>query len=238
MLSETNGIVSCEERCDSGIFEQENPEHCLDACPSDMLLIRDGARQLCGHCAGYTYFDRASVTTTCVSYAQCIAAGMVPQIVRENGKSVRLCGEAAVQTAFAVGEEAVDSVRGIALRDSAGTMTYYALSGRTVRSSSQSYTDARDNGVVVEDGVTALGQYLDGIFALREDNTLAIIGSSKAEKANIENVAWADGSEDFGAYVTTDGIFYCESPAGLCPAKVFPNTVHGVSSANKFGITL
>ena len=236
VLAERDGALSCELRCESGIFALDEPERCLAACPSDMVLFRDGARQLCGRCAGYAYFDPRTQTTACVTYAQCLAAGMVPQVVREGGASSRVCGEAPVQTLFSADGETVEGVRGLAVV--AGEETaYHVLRGGELLVSTKGFAAARDGGEMRAAGVAAIGQYLDGVFALGEDGALAILESEKAREARVEGVVQADGAADFGAYLTADGAFHCESPAGLCPERL-PGPVHGVSSANRFGLTL
>ena len=50
-------------------------------------------------------------------------------------------------------------------------------------------------------------------------------------------MVYADGSTDFGAYVTREGKFVCESEAGLCPETV-PGPVHAIAAANAEGITI
>ena len=234
VVSERDGALFCDVQCASGVFALENPAQCLESCPSDMVLQAEGGRRFCGRCAGYAYFDRASKTTSCVTYAQCVAAGMVPQVTRESGVVARICSESTAQTAFQMGGETISNVQSIAV---SRAQRKYVLKDRRVLVSKYNYTDARNNGRSLEEGVVALGQYMDGVFALREDGTLMILGSALARETRVAGVASADGSDDFGAYVTTDGKFHCESPAGLCPESV-PGPVHGIASANSFGLTI
>lgn len=56
----------------------------------------------------------------------------------------------------------------------------------------------------------------------------------------MNDVEYADGSEDFALYITSDGELYCESPAGLCPPgdDELLYSVVEVASANAEGIVL
>ena len=56
----------------------------------------------------------------------------------------------------------------------------------------------------------------------------------------MNDVEYADGSEDFALYITSDGEFHCEPPTDLCPPgdDELLSSVAEVASANAEGIVL
>ena len=96
--------------------------------------------------------------------------------------------------------------------------------------------------IAVSEPIVSIGQYLEDVFLLTSKGKLYVLLNSGndffAPHQVASDVVYADGSQHFAVYITTDGTFSCTAKGDLCPTDDMPGRVHEVASANAEGITL
>lgn len=236
-LTIADGAYSCERPCESGIFDYDHPQQCVEGCPAGKILYKNTDHVRCGDCAGYKYYSPVDGEVRCEDYFTCIKYGMEPTIVAEGDVNLRICAERAVQTNFVIDGEELTDVQGAAVFVQQDTRLYCILKDQTVRVSIKGF-----KGEVVKtiENVVSLGQYSGGVFILDGYGSLSILTYDGAVGTHqvMSDVAYADGAENFAVYVMRNGTFSCSSETQLCPTADLQGLVHRVVQANAEGITI